>query len=228
MTLELINLFIKWVCFVISSETFEGELNTAKILWICSFVIQKLTSCQNGVASDIGKKNIGVQQQIGKRNWRTLMQLRCCQINCPCCNLPKATYKIDWNNFQAASNCLVNPRGKWWSFESLENDKYRAYLQKWEKERVMDCRGIILTSVPGKSSGTIINWTICKHLEDNREVSKSQHDFVENKPLQNSFTSPYDRLGGRADNRCQISLNCSQNFYAFSCNILISSFKKWS
>lgn len=32
MTLELINLFIKWVCFVISSETFEEELNTVKIL----------------------------------------------------------------------------------------------------------------------------------------------------------------------------------------------------
>lgn len=108
MTLELINLFIKWVCFVISSETFEEELNTVKILWICSFVIQKLTSCQNGVASNIGNKNIGVQQQIGKRNWRTLMQLRCCQINCPCCNLPKATYKIDWNNFQAAIVLLTH------------------------------------------------------------------------------------------------------------------------
>lgn len=187
----------------------------------------KINCGQNGVASNIGNKKIGVQQQIGKINWRSLMQLKCCQINCLCCNLPKATYKIDWNNFQATSSCLVNPPGKWWSFEGLENGKYRAYLQKREKERVRDCRRVILTSVPGKSSGTIINWTICKHLEDNREVSKSQHDFVENKPLQNSFTSTYDRLGGLVDNRCQISLNYSQNFDTFSYNILISSFKKY-
>lgn len=38
-------------------------------------------------------------------------------------------------------------------------------------------------------------------MEDKSEVSKSQHGFVENKPLQSSLTSAYDGVGGLVDRR---------------------------
>lgn len=55
-----------------------------------------------------------------------------------------------------------------------------------------------------KDTGTIINCTMCKHLEDNREVSKGQHELVENKTLQNSLMSTYNRVGGLVDRRQSI------------------------
>lgn len=45
---------------------------------------------------------------------------------------------------------------------------------------------------------------MCKHLEDNREVSKGQHELVENKTLQNSLMSTYNRVGGLVDRRQSI------------------------
>uniref|UniRef100_A0A674JIV0 Reverse transcriptase domain-containing protein n=1 Tax=Terrapene triunguis TaxID=2587831 RepID=A0A674JIV0_9SAUR len=74
---------------------------------------------------------------------------------------------------------------KSWKMGEIPEDWKRANIvpiyKKGNKDNLGNYRPVSLTSVPGKIMEQIIKQSICKHLEDNKVISNSQHGFIKNK-----------------------------------------------
>ena len=67
-------------------------------------------------------------------------------------------------------------------------------FKKGKKRNLGNYRPISLTSIPGKILEQIIKWSLCKHLENNTVITRSQHGFVKSKSCQTNLISFFDQV----------------------------------
>ena len=80
-------------------------------------------------------------------------------------------------------------------------------------------------SIPGKILEPIVKWSLCKHLENNAVITRSQHGFVKNKSCQTDFISFFDQVTSVIDRGTAVDvvyLDSSKAFDKVPHNILIS------
>ena len=80
---------------------------------------------------------------------------------------------------------------KSWETGEVSGDWRRANVvpiyKKGKKEEPGNYRPVSLTSIPGKILEQIVKWLLCKHLENNAVITRSQHRFVRNKSCQTNL-----------------------------------------
>ncbi|CAM5094356.1 unnamed protein product [Natator depressus] len=85
---------------------------------------------------------------------------------------------------------------KSWKTGEIPEDWKRVNIapiyKKGNKDNPGNYRPVSLTSVPRKIMEQIIKQSICKHLEDNKVISNSQHGFVKNKSCQTNLIAFFD------------------------------------
>ncbi|CAM5075370.1 unnamed protein product [Eretmochelys imbricata] len=101
------------------------------------------------------------------------------------------------------SDALVIIFEKSWKMGEIPEDWERANIvpiyKKGNKDNPENYRPVSLTSVSGKIMEQIIMQSICKHLEDNKVISNSQHGFVKNKSCQTNLIAFFDRVTSLVD-----------------------------
>ena len=68
-----------------------------------------------------------------------------------------------------------------------------------KKEEPGNYRPVSLTSIPRKILEQIAKWSLCKHLENNAVITRSQHGFVKNKSCQSNLVSFFDQVTSLVD-----------------------------
>ena len=122
---------------------------------------------------------------------------------------------------------------KSWRTGEVPDDWRRANVvpifKKGKKEEPGNYRPVSLTSIPGKIFEQIIKKSVCKHLENNAVITRSQHGFVKNKSCQTNLISFFDRVTSLVDcgNAVDIIyLDFSKAFDKVPHDILISKLAK--
>ena len=86
---------------------------------------------------------------------------------------------------------------KSWKTGEVPDDWRRANVpifKKHKKEEPGNYRPVSLASIPGEILEQIIKNSICKHLENNAVITRSQHGFVKNKSCQTNLISFFDQV----------------------------------
>ncbi|CAM4630454.1 unnamed protein product [Lepidochelys kempii] len=124
---------------------------------------------------------------------------------------------------------------KSWKTGEIPEDWKRAHkvliYKKGNKGNPGNYRPVSLTSVPGKIMEQIIKESICKHLEDNKVISNSQHGFVRNKSCQTNLIAFFGRVTSLVDRGEVVDvvyLDFSKAFDTVSNDLLINKFGKYN
>ena len=98
-------------------------------------------------------------------------------------------------------------------------------FKKGKKEEPGNCRSVRLTSIPGKILEQIAKRSLCKHLENNAVITRSQRRFVKNKSSPTNLILFFDQVTSLIDRRNAVDivyLDFSKAFNKVSHEILIS------
>ena len=88
---------------------------------------------------------------------------------------------------------------KSWETGEVPEANVVPIFKKGKKEEPGNYRPDSLISIPGKILEHIIKWTLCKHLENNAVITRSQHGFVKNKSCQTNLISFFDQVTSLID-----------------------------
>ncbi|CAM5124933.1 unnamed protein product [Natator depressus] len=124
---------------------------------------------------------------------------------------------------------------KSWKTGEIPEDWKRAHIvliyKKRNKGNPGNYRPVSLTSVPGKIMEQIIKESICKHLEDNKVISNSQHGFVRNKSCQTNLIAFSDKVTSLVDSGEAVDvvyLDFSKAFDTVLNDLLINKLGKYN
>ena len=109
--------------------------------------------------------------------------------------------------------------------EDWRRAKVVPIFKKGKKEEPGNYRPVSLTSIPGKILEKIIKQSLCKHLESNAMITRSQHGFVKNKSCQTNLITFFDQVTSQIDRGKAVDviyLDFSKAFENMSHDILIS------
>ncbi|KAF7250585.1 hypothetical protein EYD10_04010 [Varanus komodoensis] len=102
-------------------------------------------------------------------------------------------------------------------------------FKKGKKDEPGNYRPVSLTPIPGKVLEQIIKKFICKHLEENAVINRSQHGFIKNKSYQTNLISFFDWITSQMDKGNAVGIICLDFSKAFNIvprDILISKLAK--
>ncbi|KAF7248244.1 LINE-1 retrotransposable element ORF2 protein [Varanus komodoensis] len=106
-------------------------------------------------------------------------------------------------------------------------DRLDVYMGK--KDEPENYRPVDLTSIPEKILEQIIKKSICKHVEENAVINRSQHGFIKNKSCQTNLISFFDWVTSQIDRENtvdKIYLDFSKAFNIMPHGILIRKLAK--
>ncbi|GAB0183305.1 mitochondrial enolase superfamily member 1 [Grus japonensis] len=102
--------------------------------------------------------------------------------------------------------------------------------KKGKKEDPGNYRPVNLTSIPGKVMEQLILGVISKHVEENKVIWSSQHEFTKGKSCLINLIAFYDGMTGWVDEGRAVDvvyLDFSKVFDTVSHNILIGKLRKY-
>ncbi|CAM5164334.1 unnamed protein product [Eretmochelys imbricata] len=124
---------------------------------------------------------------------------------------------------------------KLWKTGESPEDWKRANIvpiyKKGNKNNPGNYRPVSLTSVPRIIMEQIIRQSICKHLEDNKVISNSQHGVVKNKSRQTNLIAFSDRITSLVDSGEVVDvvyLDFSKTFDTVLHDLLINKLRKYN
>ncbi|CAM5104307.1 unnamed protein product [Natator depressus] len=107
----------------------------------------------------------------------------------------------------------------------------KPIYKKGNKNNPGNYRPVSLTSVPRIIMEQIIRQSICKHLEDNKVISNSQHGVVKNKSRQTNLIAFSDRITSLVDSGevvDMVYLDFSKTFDTVLHDLLINKLRKYN